>query len=124
MLVLHILNIHWRGLRHYLKSVRTRMSDYHPPDYVEDPPPKIPDQKLSRVRYLVGALEAPSKFVPVTVCFFLFFAICAVELITQSAVAEVEILEGPDITQEDLVCCRTLRTRFVTRCAVSALVML
>ena len=71
MLVLHIPNTHWRAFHHHSKLVRTRMVDYHPPDYVEESPPKIPDKKLSRVRYLVGALEDPPKSVPVTVCFLL-----------------------------------------------------
>lgn|ERR1700744_3785484 len=47
--------------------------NYHPPDYVEEPPPKIPDKKLKGVRYLIGVdrIDNPSEFVPVTVCFSL-----------------------------------------------------
>jgi hypothetical protein len=64
--------------------VRIHMSDYdyHTPEHVEEPPPKIPDKKLSHVRYLVGRLDNPSKFVPVTVCFLLRYT-SALELIAR-----------------------------------------
>jgi len=37
-----------------------------PPQLESEPLPKIPDKKLSHVRYFVGTLEDPSKFLPVT----------------------------------------------------------
>ena len=70
MLVLHIPNTHWRGLHHHSESVRTRLLDYHSPNYVEELPPKIPEKNLNHVRYLVATREDPTKSVPVTVCVF------------------------------------------------------
>jgi hypothetical protein len=83
MLVLHILNIHWRGPHHYSESVRTYLLDYHSPNYVEEPPPKIPEKNLSHVRYLVATRDDPPRSVPVTVCVFLFAT--ALGLIVRSA---------------------------------------
>jgi hypothetical protein len=85
---------------------------------VEEPPPQIPETALNRIHCVVNVQNNALSAVPFTVCS------CSFEgpfSLAYNQTAEIDVLGGPDIAREYLVCSRTSRSRFVPRCVVLAL---
>jgi hypothetical protein len=86
---------------------------------VEEPPPQIPETTLNRIHCVADVQSNALTVVPFTVCF------CGFERrpfsLAYNLAAEIDVLGGPEIAREYLVCSSTARCRFVPRCVVLAL---